>query len=143
VRSCLTSAYLGIPRGSLTRCKAYSRSAVTAEAAGSSPVVPAIHSKPVNEWCFHSSLPTISPTPSLEGLPLESHRVEELVLSGDRLLPLAVNALYTHALVVIISTKRRFGREEDHATNRTPSKRITPACVPIHRYGVDDMMLAT
>src|SRR5579864_342907 len=35
---------------------------VTAEAAGSSPVVPAIHSKAVNEWCFHFSLPTISPT---------------------------------------------------------------------------------
>ena len=64
--------------------------AVTAEAAGSSPVVPAIHSKAVNEWCFHSSLPTISPTPSLDGLPLESHRVKELVLSGDHLVEVFV-----------------------------------------------------
>jgi hypothetical protein len=34
--------------------------AVTAEAAGSSPVVPAIHSEAFSEWSFHSSLPTIS-----------------------------------------------------------------------------------
>ena len=60
-------------------------SAVTAEAAGSSPVVPAIHSQAVSEWCFHSILPTISSTPSLDGLPFDSERVKEFVLSGDHL----------------------------------------------------------
>ena len=42
-----TSAYFGSPRGLVSCCKTYSHSAVTAEAAGSSPVVPAIHSKRV------------------------------------------------------------------------------------------------
>ncbi len=68
----------------------YQTLSVTAEAAGSSPVVPAIHSKAVSEWCFHSSLPTISPTPSWDGLPVESHCVKELVLSGDHLVEVFV-----------------------------------------------------
>ena len=40
--SCATSANFGSPRGLLSRCKTESRYSVTAEAAGSSPVVPAI-----------------------------------------------------------------------------------------------------
>src|ERR1017187_4923222 len=40
--SCPTSAYLGSPRGLVSRCKTYRGSPVTAEVAGSSPVVPAI-----------------------------------------------------------------------------------------------------
>src|ERR1017187_3600096 len=43
--SCPTSAYLGSPRGLVSRCKTYRGSAVTAEVAGSSPVVLTTHSK--------------------------------------------------------------------------------------------------
>jgi len=40
----MTYAAFGSPRVVVSCCKTISRSAVTAEAAGSSPVVPAIHS---------------------------------------------------------------------------------------------------
>jgi len=40
--SCTTSAYFGSPRGVVSCCKSYPGKTVTAEAAGSSPVVPAI-----------------------------------------------------------------------------------------------------
>src|SRR5262245_14584286 len=43
--SYMTSAAFGSPCVLVSCCKTISRSAVTAEAAGSSPVVPAIHSK--------------------------------------------------------------------------------------------------
>ena len=45
--SCMTCAAFGSPRMLVSCCNTYSRSAVTAKAAGSSPVVPAIHSKRV------------------------------------------------------------------------------------------------
>ena len=44
VWSCMTCAAFGSPRVLVSCCRTYSRSAVTAEAAGSSPVVPAIFS---------------------------------------------------------------------------------------------------
>jgi hypothetical protein len=49
LRSCTTSALLGSPRGGCKSFRTWSGSAVTAEVAGSSPVVPAIHSKRVTE----------------------------------------------------------------------------------------------
>ena len=47
--SCTTSAYFGSPRGLVSCCKTYSRSAVTAEVASSSLVVPAISNQALTE----------------------------------------------------------------------------------------------
>ena len=51
VWSCMTCAAFGSPRVLVSCCRTYSRSAVTAEAAGSSPVVPAILFNHFREWC--------------------------------------------------------------------------------------------
>jgi hypothetical protein len=77
---CTTSGYFGSPRESVSRCKTYSRSAVTAEAAGSSPVVPAILSKGVIGRDTENSNPQSSP--HFPDLPIPAEIYIVLTLSG-------------------------------------------------------------